>query len=101
MTTFLLSLIFIGVFFQVGRRWERQFGRRQPRHDHTWELIEKSELPSPAEIAGKSPTEMILAIKEANRNSYAPNTQSAVTLARRELVVHMRCMCGAEKVERI
>lgn len=102
MTVVLLFLIVAVVTFQMGRQVERKFGPKQMRHHHAWEIVEQRDLPSASEIAQTSPTKMIAEIRESNRTSYAPNTNSAMQLARRQVIVHRRCsLCGEEEVIRV
>jgi predicted SprT family Zn-dependent metalloprotease len=53
--------------------------RRRHRHQHDWEVVEKTVIEG-------------LPLEEAVRAAEAATGQ---------MIVHYRCMCGADKVERI
>lgn len=91
------------VFFCVGFATAYYQARtRRPRHQHYWEVVEKKELPSAVESSGLSDVGVLMAMIKANNTyNYAPDTNSALRLTKKEVVVHYRCPCGAEKVERV
>jgi hypothetical protein len=66
--------------------------RRGYRHRHDWEVVEKTLL------EGLSPDEATRAAKAANGQI---DYDKIVEATRSKMIVHYRCMCGAEKVERI
>lgn len=66
--------------------------RRRYRHTHDWEVVEKTLVEG-------------LSLEEATRAAQASNAQveydEIVGATRTKMIVHYRCVCGAEKVERI
>lgn len=66
--------------------------RRRYRHQHDWEVVDKTL------VEGLSP-------EEATRAAEAANGQiefdKIVEASRTHMIVHYRCLCGAEKVERV
>jgi hypothetical protein len=67
------------------------FGRRH-RHQHDWEVVEKTVIEG-------------LALEDAVRAAKAATGQveydKIVDATKGQMIVHYRCMCGAEKVERV
>lgn len=66
--------------------------RRRHRHRHDWEVVEKTLVEG-------------LSLEEATRAAEAASGQieyeEIVEATRSKMIVHYRCMCGAEKVERV
>lgn len=66
--------------------------RRRHRHRHDWEVVEKTLIEG-------------LSLEEAARAAEAASGQieyeEIVEATRTQMIVHYRCMCGAEKVERV
>lgn len=90
------------VFFCIGFATAYYQARtRRPRHQHYWEIVEKKELPSAVETSGLSDVGRLMTEIASHSYEYMPNTDSVLRLARKEVLVHSRCPCGAEKVERV
>ena len=66
--------------------------RRRHRHQHDWEVVDKTLVEG-------------LSLEEATRAADASNGQvefkNIVEATRARMIVHYRCLCGAEKVERV
>ena len=66
--------------------------RRRYRHQHDWEVVDKTL------VEGMSLEDAIDAAKAANGQV---EFTKIVDATKPEMIVHYRCMCGAEKVERV
>lgn len=66
--------------------------RRRHRHQHDWEVVDKTLIEGvPLEDA----------IRAAEAASGQVEFQRIVEATKPQMIVHYRCMCGAEKVERV
>ena len=66
--------------------------RRRYRHQHDWEVVDKTL------VEGMSLADAIGAAKAANGQV---EFTTIVDATKSEMIVHYRCMCGAEKIERV
>ena len=66
--------------------------RRRHKHRHDWEVVEKTL------VEGMPPEDAIRAAEAANAQVEFERIADA---SRAHMIVHYRCMCGAEKVERV
>jgi hypothetical protein len=66
--------------------------RRRHRHQHDWEVVEKTL------VEGLLLEDAVSAAKAATGQV---EYDRIVDATRARMIVHYRCMCGAEKVERV
>jgi hypothetical protein len=66
--------------------------RRRRRHRHDWEVVDKT-------LVDGMPLEDAVRAAEAS-NGYV-DFDHIVEATRTRMLVHYRCLCGSEKVERI
>jgi hypothetical protein len=66
--------------------------RRRHRHRHDWEVVDKTL------VGGLTHEE---AIRAAQAATGQVEFDEIVEATRTKMLVHYRCMCGAEKVERV
>jgi hypothetical protein len=66
--------------------------RRRHRHEHDWEVVEKTL------VEGMPLEDAVEAAKAAS--GYVP-FEKITDAAQAHMIVHYRCLCGAEKVERV
>lgn len=72
-------------------RWRTIKGR--PRHKHDWEVVDKTV------VSGTTIEQALLAAKAS---SYAETMDDIMEHVKPEgMIVHYRCMCGAEEVKRV
>ena len=66
--------------------------RRRHRHEHDWEVVEKTV------VEGMSLEDAVAAAKAAS--GFIP-FEKITEATKAHMIVHYRCLCGAEKVERV
>jgi hypothetical protein len=66
--------------------------RRRYRHQHDWEVVEKT-------VVEGMPLED--AVNAAKAATGQVEYDRIVEATKSQMIVHYRCMCGAEKVERV
>ena len=66
--------------------------RRRRRHGHDWEVVDKT-------LVDGMPLEDAVRAAQAS-NGYV-DFDAIVEATRTRMIVHYRCICGAEKVERV